>query len=294
MTADASEFKFYRYNPSIGAAVVFTILFIVASGIHTYQVALTRTWFLIPFVLGGYFEWIGYIGRAISGTESPDFTLNPYILQTLLLLIAPTLYAASIYMELGRIVLITDGEAYCWIRRQWLTKIFLLGDIISFIMQGAGGGIMASGSASALTTGENIIIAGLVIQLLFFSLFVYTSIRFHLGMHRGPSPKVLHSQPPWEKHIYALYAGSLLIFVRCLFRLIEYAQGNDGYLVSHEVFLYIFDGVLMLLVMVVFAWVHPSEINAVLKPGGRVIRRVFYTYSPVGARLPGDLVGAGY
>jgi hypothetical protein len=41
-------------------------------------------------------------------------------------------------MELGRIVLLTDGEAYCFIRRTWLTKIFLVGDIISFIMQGAG------------------------------------------------------------------------------------------------------------------------------------------------------------
>lgn len=75
----------------------------------------------------------------MSGTEErPFFSLGPYILQTLLLLIAPTLYAASIYMALGRIVLATDGEAYCWIRRKWLTKIFLLGDIISFIMQGAG------------------------------------------------------------------------------------------------------------------------------------------------------------
>jgi hypothetical protein len=76
--------------------------------------------------------------RAISGTEAPDFTTNPYILQTLLLLIAPTLYAATIYMELGRIVVLTDGEAYCFIRRRWLTKLFLIGDIISFIMQGAG------------------------------------------------------------------------------------------------------------------------------------------------------------
>jgi hypothetical protein len=75
----------------------------------------------------------------MSGTEErPFFSLGPYILQTLLLLIAPTLYAASIYMALGRIVLATDGEAYCWIRRKWLTKIFLLGDIISFTMQGAG------------------------------------------------------------------------------------------------------------------------------------------------------------
>ncbi|QKX58044.1 uncharacterized protein TRUGW13939_05164 [Talaromyces rugulosus] len=278
MATDHSDFKLYRYDPSIGAAVVFIILFIIASGIHTYQAARTRAWFLIPFVVGGHFEWIGYIGRAISGTEAPDFTTNPYILQTLLLLIAPTLYAATIYMELGRIVVLTDGEAHCFIRRRWLTKLFLIGDIISFIMQGGGGGIMASGNLSALKTGENIIIGGLVIQLIFFSLFVTTSIKFHLGLRSSPSRKLLHSQPPWERHMYALYGGSALIFIRSLFRLIEYAQGNDGYLVSHEVYMYIFDAVPMILIMAVFAWVHPSEVNALLKPGGRgrAAERVFW------------------
>ncbi|KAL2861837.1 putative RTM1-like protein [Aspergillus pseudodeflectus] len=250
MAAEHSEFKLYRYDPSIGAAAVFIILFLAAAGIHTFQVVRTRAWFVIPFVVGGHFEWIGYIGRAISGDEAPNFTVKPYILQTLLLLIAPTLFAATIYMELGRIVLLTDGEAYCFIRRTWLTKIFLVGDIIS-----------------ALTTGENIIIGGLVMQLIFFSLFVITSIKFHLGLRNAPSRKVLHSQPPWERHMYALYGGSALIFVRSLFRLIEYAQGNDGYLVSHEVYLYIFDAVLMVLVMVLFAWVHPSEVHALLTRG---------------------------
>ncbi|KAL5042231.1 hypothetical protein BDW71DRAFT_200713 [Aspergillus fruticulosus] len=288
MATEQSEFKLYRYDPSIGAAVVFIILFLIAAGIHTFQAVRTRAWLVIPFVVGGHFEWIGYIGRAISGNEAPDFTVKPYILQTLLLLIAPTLFAATIYMELGRIVLLTDGEAYCFIRRRWLTKIFLLGDIISFIMQGAGGGIMASGTPSALSTGENIIIGGLVVQLIFFSLFVITSIKFHLGLRNTPSRKVLHSQAPWERHMCALYGGSALIFVRSLFRLIEYAQGNDGYLVSHEAYLYIFDAVLMVLVMVVFAWVHPSEVNALLMPGGRgrAAERVFWLKMGVGESFP--------
>lgn len=39
---------------------------------------------------------------------------------------------------------------------------------------------MASGSASALSTGEHIIIGGLVVQLIFFSLFL------------GPTPMHVH------------------------------------------------------------------------------------------------------
>ncbi|KAL2782547.1 RTA1 like protein-domain-containing protein [Aspergillus keveii] len=274
----AMDFRLYRYDPSVAAAVIFVFFYLLMSAIHTYQAIRTRTWFIIPFVVGGHLQWIGYIGRAISGTEAPDFSLSPYILQTMLLLIAPTLYAATIYMELGRIVLLTNGEVHCFIPRKWLTKIFLLGDIISFVMQGAGGGIMASGGLDALKNGEHIIVGGLVVQLLFFSLFVITSVKFHRalrsGGNSGRSLKLTSS--PWERHMHALYAGSALIFVRSLFRLIEYAQGNDGYLVSHEVYLYLFDAVLMVAVMGVFAWVHPSEINALLHPGGTAAERVFW------------------
>jgi hypothetical protein len=74
----------------------------------------------------------------MSASESPNWTLGPYIMQTLLLLVAPALYAASIYMILGRIILLTDGEHHSLISKRWLTKIFVTGDVVSFMMQGAG------------------------------------------------------------------------------------------------------------------------------------------------------------
>jgi hypothetical protein len=74
----------------------------------------------------------------MSSAESPNWTVPVYSLQTILLLVAPALFAASIYMELGRIILVTDGESHTVIRKRWLTKIFVVGDIISFLMQAAG------------------------------------------------------------------------------------------------------------------------------------------------------------
>lgn len=52
----------------------------------------------------------------------------------------------------------------------------------------------------------------------------------------------------------------MLIMVRSLFRAIEYLQGFDGYLLNHEVYLYIFDALLMFITMVLFNLVHPVEI----------------------------------
>ncbi|KAE8377042.1 RTA1 like protein-domain-containing protein [Aspergillus bertholletiae] len=279
--SNSNDFQYYRYHPSIGAAVLFVILFIAATGIHTYQLVRTRTWYFIPFVIGGYFQWVGYIGRAISGHESPNFSMGPYIQQTLLLLISPTLFAASIYMELGRIIRLTDGEEHSLVRTKWLTLTFVLGDVISFLMQGWGGGVMSDDSGDSLEKGEHIIIGGLAVQLIFFILFVITSVKFHLSIREHPTPRSQQPDIAWEKHIYALYGSSLLILVRSVFRLVEYAQGNAGYLVSHEVFLYIFDGLLMLATMVVFVWIHPSEVNALLKggQGAKAVRRVYSVYS---------------
>ena len=53
MAEETIDFKLYRYDPSMAAAVVFIILFLIATGLHLYQMLRTRTWILIPFILGG-------------------------------------------------------------------------------------------------------------------------------------------------------------------------------------------------------------------------------------------------
>ena len=64
-----------------------------------------------------------------------------------------------------------------------------------------------------------------------------------------------------------LYVTSGLIMVRNIVRVIEYAQGNGGYLLGHEFVLYVFDAVLMLAVMAILNIWHPSEIAAYVKGG---------------------------
>lgn len=256
---DAGSFVLYRYHPSLAAAAVFVVLFALTTGFHMFQMFRKRSWFMIPFIIGGLFEFIGYIGRILSSND--QYKLSPYIMQTLLLLLGPALYAATIYMILGRLILLTGGERYSLVRRTWLTKIFVGGDVISFMMQGAGGGIMSSG-ASGMKTGEKIIIGGLFVQILFFGLFFLTAILFQI---RGKEYlSTLGSNVPWKKHLFSLYATSILILVRSIFRVIEYIQGNAGYLLRHEVFLYVFDAVLMFAVMLILNVSHPGDIALLL------------------------------
>ena len=41
--------------------------------------------------------------------------------------------------------------------------------------------------------------------------------------------------------------------IRSITRIVEFAQGSDGYIMSHEYFIYVFDAALMLLVIIFFA-----------------------------------------
>lgn len=158
--ASASEgggFKLYHYDPTIAGSVIFVILFLGTTLFHFWQLFRGRCWFLIPLAIGGTcklkyitrtiitglttlmtVEIIGYAGRAKSGHESPNWTLGPYIIQSILLLVAPALFAATIYMELARIVVMVDGEGHVLIPKKWLTKIFVFGDLFSFVLQGGG------------------------------------------------------------------------------------------------------------------------------------------------------------
>lgn len=255
------NFEYYRYNPSKGAALVFVILFGISSGIHGFQLIKHRTWYFIPFLLGGIFEAMGYIGRIISSGETPDWTMGPYILQTVMILVAAAMMAASIYMILGRLTRLLEAEHLSVIPVKWTSKIFVTTDVISIIMQGAGGAMLAiADTADQFKTGENIIIGGLFVQLVAFGIFLVVAGIFYRRILRNPTPASQTVDVPWQRYLWVLFAGSSLILIRSLFRVIEYLQGNEGYLMSHEYFLFLFDGLLMIVVMILFNVYHPSRI----------------------------------
>jgi hypothetical protein len=212
-------------------------------------------------------EVVGYIGRAVS--NSNPLALGPFIAQALTILLAPPLFAASIYMVLGRTIVLLHAEHHSIISVKWLTKVFVGGDVLSFLTQSAGGGIQTGNTLADYNLGQNLIMAGLGIQLAFFGFFIIVAGIFHFKIVRDPTPIATSmgsssgwrpSERSWSAVLWTLYVVSLLILIRSVFRLIEYAGGNDGYLISHELFLYIFDALLMLGVLVVLLIFHPAEI----------------------------------
>jgi hypothetical protein len=122
-----------------------------------------------------------------------------------------------------------------------------------------GGGMLASTSdPDSVKLGNNIVLAGLFLQIIFFAIFVAVAGVFHKRMQAAPTGNAMASTLLWARYLWILYLASFLIIVRCVFRIAEYAGGQEGVLLGTEMYLYIFDATLMFLVMVVFNVQHPS------------------------------------
>lgn len=184
--------------------------------------------------------------------------MGPYIVANMFILLGPTLFAVSIYMTLGRLIRRVEGDHLSPIRVSRLTKTFVWGDVLSFIVQGNSSSLSVLGYA---TWGKVCVIAGLAIQLISFSLFWVTAIVFARRLRRAPTPECLKPGIPWQQSLNMLYAVSALILVRSVFRIIEYVMDNDGYPLKHEWTMYVFDSVPMVAVMVIFFMWYPDRMS---------------------------------
>ncbi|PLB45131.1 RTA1 like protein [Aspergillus steynii IBT 23096] len=250
----------WQYVPSRAAAVIFLLLFLGATAFHVWKIWKLKTWFCICFAIGGFFEFIGYCARASAYDKTGR--MMPFCIQNTFILLGPALFAASVYMVLGRIITAVRAEHHSLIRVNWLTKIFVLGDVLSFVVQGGAAGMMVSSDLASM--GNNIVIAGLLIQVIMFGLFIVTAILFQMRMQKSPTTESFNAELPWKSHLGTLYMVSLLIMVRSIFRVVEFIMGHDGYLLSHEWTLYIFDALLMWIAMVLFGYRYPGDLQAYL------------------------------
>ncbi|SCN76394.1 related to RTM1 protein [Fusarium fujikuroi] len=244
-----SEFKLYHYDPSFIAAIIFLALSSALTLCHLFQLIRYITFYLVPFLIGWIFVAIGYAGRAISAKQTPDWAIMPYVLQSLLLLLSPTMLAASIYMSLGRLIKSLEADSYSLVLIEFLTKTFVIE-----------GSMLAKAKFKGdQKMGQNIIIVGLAVQIYFFAFFITILHIFHRQITANPTSKSLSSISPWKQFVLVLYVDSGLIMIRSLFRLVEYITGSNGALQSTETYIYVFDASMIFVTVALFDLVHPGR-----------------------------------
>ena len=121
---------------------------------------------------------------------------------------------------------------------------------------------MASSQSTTATTGSHIVLAGLLVQIVIFGFFLVVAVVFH-RRYRGlqQMQKPISMRAPWQTTLLVLYLASGFILVRSVVRVAEFVEGFDGYIILHEIFLYLFDAVPMLAVSILYLIWYPSDLS---------------------------------
>ncbi|KAG4273488.1 hypothetical protein FPRO04_09611 [Fusarium proliferatum] len=256
-TAD-NVYEFYR--PSRALALVGCVVFAVFSLAHLWNILKDRRWFCFTLVFGGLFEIAGLGARFYSAGHLRD--QESYGTQTLLILLAPIFFSAAIYMLLGRVIRASDHPDLSIIRTAWLSKFFVVSDVLCFVVQACGAGMLVNANNTAdQNSGENVILAGLALQVVVLVIFLICTGIFHARLAKGGLIGAINPYLLLGTMLSELYVCAILILSRNVFRLVEFGLGDDGYLQAHEWPIYVFDIIFMAIVMALGLSWYPADLQ---------------------------------
>ncbi|QHS74790.1 uncharacterized protein SPAR_L01010 [Saccharomyces paradoxus] len=267
---------FYAYKPHKGAAIAFVVLFgilipyalvQITMAIHrsrrcmylckcnelseenstvTYFSARNLMWTYFPFVLGIILQFVGYVLKIVF-INRPE--ISTFIAQSVLLLIAPSLYALTIFMLFSKMARLLLMERHMIIPAKYSTVSFLVSDMIGRVLQAVGGGLLSSWNSR--NTGRVLIIVGLFIQIFCYGVLMLNQLFLDYKMKRATS-KILRDSDAWFQFNYILLSGIVLVNARTIVRVVQFLMGLKSYISQHEWCLYVFDTVPMFLLPLIF------------------------------------------
>ncbi|GAA5990628.1 hypothetical protein JCM10908_003160 [Rhodotorula pacifica] len=250
--SDAEDYQ-YGYIPSISLGVVFIVLFSTTALLHLGQIVYGRRyWFMICMVIGGGLEVLGWSARLWSHFKSELY--GPYVVQICCLIVAPTFYSASLYWAAGLAIARVAPHKSC-IPPKWFKAMFICADVVSLVVQAAGGGMAGSNNGtntSTIKTGSNVMLTGIVIQLVVMLFYVtYMTLWAYVARE-----DVGVAGRRFQYMLLAMAVASFGIIVRGCYRTVELSEGIYGWLGSQQIW-QLFDAVPVCFSSYVLNIVHP-------------------------------------
>eukprot|EP01035_Chromulina_nebulosa_P021776 gene21776-28178_t len=147
-------------------------------------------------------------------------------------------------------------DLFC-IKASSLFKVFLGSDLLCLFIQGAGGGILggAKKNHAELKLGEDVILAGLAIQLICFTIFNYICFKITFSKENR-----LWDNDNLKKPIICILFTNMLLYIRNFYRVVEFSGNGHGYVSQHEWLFYLFESTPMLLCWVTYCIYHFDSI----------------------------------
>lgn len=176
----------YGYVPNYAVNMTLLVIFGTAGALQLVLGVFFRSWSFMVAVAGGCFmELVGYVGRLQM--HANVWNQGAFRQQIVCLILAPALIAAGIYLSLKHIILYL-GPEHSRLQPKYYTWLFISCDIFSIAVQAAGGGIEGAAGTDdkkLLSTGNNLMIAGLAIQVVTMSLCGGLAVDFAIRYRRG-------------------------------------------------------------------------------------------------------------
>ncbi len=142
-TCDVKIWGFVHYQPTMAGNALFLVIMALLAIAHILLGIRYRTGMVWvgSMLLGLAAESTGYVARVLMHND--PFSRTYFLWYLICLTLGPVFIAAAIYLCLGRIVVIY-GEHNSRILPRSYTVFFMGCDVVSLVVQAAGGGIAAS------------------------------------------------------------------------------------------------------------------------------------------------------
>lgn len=259
-------------TPSLSGNLTYTIIFAILFILHIiWGLRYKQWWFTIAFFGGIGLEMAGFIGRSLS--HSNDTNDDYFLLQIISLTIAPAFIMGGIYNLLMKFIVIY-GSKFALMRPMLYSYIFIICDIISLVVQAAGGAIASmADTKKGNELGTHIMVGGMVFQIISMSVYMILFLQFFLKVkffniqkykqlefQFDPNFAHVRSRKLFKSFPYIIFICVVLVFIRCVYRVVELAQGWTGYLISHEIYLFTLDALMIALTAIILIVVHPGVV----------------------------------
>lgn len=138
-------------------------------------------------------------------------------------------------------------------------------DAISLVLQAAGGASAAGAEdPTGLQTGTDILITGLVLQVFSLSVFSLVAADYAWRIKRSSSnldPSFASTRDTVTFKLFTFAAiplATLLILVRCCFRVAELSEGFGSSLANNELLFMVLEGPMVFIAMLLLLMLHPG------------------------------------
>ncbi|QRV82365.1 RTA1-like protein [Ceratobasidium sp. AG-Ba] len=251
------------YIPNEAAAIIFFLIYFLTALHVAWLLFRHKGRYMATLVAAGFCYSAGLILR-IPYRSNYD-KIGFYIIMSMFTVLSPCGFIATVYVLLGRLARHLHAEEFLMIKPRILTPLFVEHATVTLLIQATGGALAGSSDVDKAKLSSHIFLAGLVLQLVSFSIFIciFLFFLYRLKSNRRAQWNLPHEEPTrrhWKGVVLAMGISCLGIIIRCAYRTIEGGQGFEGYLLTHEIFFYVLDCLPLWFAVLVYNYIWPPSI----------------------------------